>query len=470
MRAFGAPDSTCSRPSLGIECNNISSRSGSPDSRYNACDRRVGYLMNRNFALLGLFLVLACSTVSHATVFSGRVGVSSYLWERSELDSTDTRHWQNSGTLGLRLGRIAGNDLEIATTMRGRLDSRSQGDNVDDYHVYDLYARWRKLANALDMTVGRHRLSWASGSVGIDGGSAELRFLKGWEVGGYLGSLAPDDGRFKSIDFDEGHAVGARLGNRSKSLGTVFLTFSEKRITRSYGAVEVDNLATRNFGIDWRKTIVSFGSVYGNLLYDQPRMRIARGHLAARWNATSTVSIQGQYRYRQPSIDYNSIFWVFGDSEYREGRLRLYVRVTPDWTLTVGGALVTLGDNDAQRIDLGVSHRYGSVMLHTKSGAAGTTTALSGDITYPVSEKWTLRAGSQYSSFELIEEQEESSSEKSAWAGVRWQWMPQSSLDLEAQYLLQDLKTMTSFAGDESDIRFIARFSWWFFNRLGGQN
>lgn len=433
-------------------------------------NQHVGYFMNRTVACLTLIFVLTCCAASQAAVFSGRVGVSSYLWERSELDSSDTRHWQNTGTLGLRLARIAGNDLEIATTMRGRLDSRSQGDNIDDYHVYDLYARWRKIARALDLTVGRHRLSWASGSVGIDGGSAELRLCKGWELGGYLGSLVPEDGRFKSTDFDEGHAVGARLGNRSKSLGTVFLTFSEKRIVRSYGETEVDNLASRNFGIDWRKSLVSFGSLYGNLLYDQTRMRIERGHFSARWDATRTISLQGQYRYRRPSIAYNSIFWVFGDSEYREGRLRLFVKLTPTWSLTVGGALVDIGDGDAQRFDLGVSHRYGSLMLQTKTGASGTTTALSGDLMYPLTAVWTLRAGSRYSSFELIEDQEEASTEKSAWAGVRWQWMPQSTLDVEAQYLTQDLKTMTSFAGDESDFRLIARFSWWFFNRIGAAN
>lgn len=426
--------------------------------------------MNKLPVTLVAIVAVSTTAPTHAATLSGRVGVSSYLWERSELDSTDTRHWQNAGTLGLRLGRIAGNDLEIATTMRGRLDSRSQGDNVDDYHIYDLYVRWRKLARALDLTVGRHRLSWASGSVGIDGGSAELRLCNGWELGGYIGSLLPEDGRFKSIDFDEGHAVGARFGNRSKALGTVFLTFSEKRVARTYGETEVDDLASRNYGIDWRKTIAAFGSVYGNLLYDQTRMRFERAHLSARWDATPTVSVQAQYRYRRPSIAYNSIFWVFGDTEYREGRLRLFVRLNPDWTMSVGGALVDIGNSDARRIDLGVSHRYGSLMLHTKSGASGATTAISGDLMYPLNEKWMLRGGSHYSTFELIEDQDESSNEASAWAGVRWQWMPQSSWDVEAQYLTQDLKSSSSFAGDESDVRLIARFSWWFFNRIGTQN
>lgn len=433
-------------------------------------NNKWGSPMNRSALSFALILTLIVSTSATAAVFSGRVGVSSYLWERSELDSTDTRHWQNSGTLGLRLGRIAGNDIELATTMRGRLDSRSQGDNVDDYRVYDFYARWRKIARALDVTVGRHRLSWANRSVGIDGGSAELRFWKGWEVGGYIGSLAPEDGRFKSTDFDEGHAVGARLGHRCKTMGTMYLTFSEKRIARSYGETEVDNLASRDFSLDWRKSIVSFGSVYGHLMYDEPRMQISRAHLSARWDATPTVSVQGQYRFRRPSLAYNSIFWVFGGSEYREGRLRLYVKVNPVWTLTVGGALVDIGDDDAQRIDLGVSHKYVSLMLMTKSGASGATTALSGDVMYPLNDLWTLRGGSHYSNFELIEDQEESSMEASVWAGVRWQWMPQSTWDLEAQYLTQDLKTMPTFAGDESDFRLIARFSWWFFNRIGAQN
>lgn len=425
--------------------------------------------MNRASIVFALIVAFGISTSSHATVLSGRVGLSSYMWERSELDSTDTRHWQNSGTIGLRLGRIGGNDLEIVTTMRGRLDSRSQGDNVDGYHVYDLYARWRKLAGAVDASIGRHRISWASGSVGIDGGSADFRFWKAWEIGGYLGSLLPADGRFKPTDFDEGHALGARIGSRSKQLGTVFLTFAERRLQRTYGSLDVDNLASRNFGLDWRKPVQHFGSIYGNLLYDQIRSRIERTHLSVRWDATPTISVQGQFRYRRPGLAYNSVFWVFGDTEYREGRLRLFIRVNENWTLSVGGALVDIGDDNAQRLDLGVSHRYVSLMVNTKTGASGTTVALSGDLMYPLSDLWTLRGGSHYSKYELIEDQVEANAEASVWAGVRWQWMPQSSWDLEAQFLTQDLKTMASFAGDASDFRIIARFSWWFFNRLGGQ-
>ncbi len=425
--------------------------------------------MNRQATIVFLLVILAVNAPAKATVFSGRVGLSSYLWERSELDSSDTRHAITSGTLGLRLGRIGGNDFEVATTMRGRLDSRSQGDNVDDYRVYDLYARWKKIAKALDLTVGRHRLSWVNGSTAIDGSSADLRFWKGWEVGGYIGSLAPEDGRFKPTDFDEGHALGVRLGNRSKSLGSVFLTFAEKRISRTYGGLEYDNLASRNYGIDWRKSIAGFGSVYGHLLYDQPRMRIERAHFSARWNATSSVSLQGQYRYRRPSIAYNSIFWVFGDSDYGEGRLRMDARLNANWTLSLGGALVSVGDDDATRIDIGVSHRYISAMIHTKSGVPGTTTGLSIDGMYPLSDRWILRGGSNYSSYELIEEQDESNMQASFWAGARWQWMPQASWDLEAQVLTQDLKTMDEFAGDDSDLRVIVRFSWWFFNRIGAQ-
>jgi hypothetical protein len=424
--------------------------------------------MNRASIVFALTILLAVTTSTSAAVLSGRVGLSSYLWERSELDSTDTRHWQNSGTIGLRLGRISGQDLEVVTTMRGRLDSRNQGDNVDDYRVYDLFARWRKLGGVIDATVGRHRISWASGSVGIDGGSADLRFLKEWEVGGYIGSLVPEDGRFKSTDFDEGHAIGARLGRRCKAVGTFFLTFSERRVARSYGDTDVHTLASRIFGVDWRRSFPSFGSLYANVLYDQPRMRISRAQVSGRWDATPSVSVQGQVRYRRPDLAYNSIFWVFGDSDYMEERLRLLIRINDHWSMTVGGALVDIGDDNATRFDIGASHRYLSAMIHAKTGTSGTTVALTGDAMYPVGPMWTLRGGSRYASYELYEDQEESNAEASVWAGVRWNWMPQSTWDLEAQFLTQDIKTMTTFAGDESDFRLIARFSWWFFNRLGG--
>jgi hypothetical protein len=423
--------------------------------------------MNRLITSLALLLTLSV-TVANATVLSGRFGLSSYLWQRSEIDTSDTRHLQSSGAFGLRLGQIGGHDLEVSTSMRGTFDSRNQGDNVNDYRVYDFFARWRQLAKRADLSFGRHRVSWPNSSLSIDGGSAGLRLPRGFEVGGYIGSLAPDDGRFKMTNYDKGHAFGVRVGQRSASLGTVYLAFAERREARSYTDKDVNTLAWRTYALDWRRPITGFGSLYGDLLYDQPRARLARAEMSARWDMTSRVSVNGQFRYRKPTIPYNSIFWVFGGSKYTEGRLRFLVRLNPDWQLTVGGSYVDITGDHATRYDLGVSHRYVSALLSGKTGASGTTTALSADVMYPLNPKWMLRGGSHYSfAYELYEDQQDNNSEASFWAGVRWQWLPMATWDVESQFLTQNIKTDPLFAGDKSDFRVIVRFSWWFFQRLG---
>ena len=432
---------------------------------------QMGVLLMKRISLLCGVLLAMQTGMAQATVLSGRVGVSSYLWEQAELDSTETRHVQNTGTIGLSLARIAGEDLTITTSLRGRFDSRNVGDNVDDYHVYNFNVRWKNIADRLDLTGGRHRIFWPTGSASIDGGSANVRVIKGVTLGGYFGTLAPRNGRFTTVDYDDGHAFGLQLRRTCGPLGRVTLAFAEKRRARGYTvdgeAVAVDNLESRRFALDWRRRFTGFGTVYGQLSYNMPTHQIGRAHLSARWRATPTITVNGQFRYRRPNIAQNSIFWVFGPSRYYEGRLRVNVRLNPTWTLNFGGTHVDMVEKNTQRFDLGLSHRYFSVMLHGKAGGAGSTIGVTGNGLYPVNDRWTVRGGARYSSYEIFEEQEDRNTASSVWGSVRWNWTAQSSIDLEGQFLTQEVFTQQDDTGTNSDFRLIARLNWWFFHRMG---
>lgn len=422
-------------------------------------------------AILTTLLVMGCASMAQATVFSGRVGLSSYLWKYREADSSDTRHLQNAGTVSLRVGRIGNQDLEILTSMLGRYNVRNAGDNVHDYRVYDLQARWKDRAKRVDLAGGRHRVYWPNGTVSIDGGSAAIHPGYGLQAGGYFGLLAPDDGRFKMTEYDKGHAFGAQLGYHSGAIGDVAFSFAQKNRARSYifsdTAIAVNNLDSRTLGLDWRRTINRIGSVYGQALYQLPQQRIGRVHLSARWHATEALSLNGQFRYRRPDLPYNSIFWVFGESRYYEGRLRADYRINPVWSVNAGGTYVNLSDGSSQRFDVGVGHKYFSLTLFGRTGWPGSTIGVSGDATYPINDRWTLRGGTHLSSYELIEDTPETSTEGSAWAGGTWRWIPQSSLDVEVQYVSQLIKNEEGYVAGRKDLRLILRASWWFFRRVG---
>ena len=74
-------------------------------------------------------------------------------------------------------------------------------------------------------------------------------------------------------------------------------------------------------------------------------------------------------------------------------------------------------------------------MINGKAGGSGSTIGISGRALYPVNERWTVRGGARYASYELYEDQEDANSEGSVWGGVRWTWTPQSAFDVEAQFL-----------------------------------
>ncbi|MBD3299636.1 MAG: hypothetical protein GF341_13350 [candidate division Zixibacteria bacterium] len=424
--------------------------------------------MRNWIVVVAIVAMITASLPAEATVFSGRVGLSSYLWERAEPDSTEVRHTQNTGTLNLRLARIAGKDISISTSLRGRYDIRNAGDNADDYRFYTLQFQWRDMFDRADLTAGRQRVYWPTGTVAIDGGQLDIRPFSRVEVSGYYGLTAPDDGTLRLNEHDEGHAFGARVQIRPMNC-RLALSFAQLNRARSYQDFEVDNLAYRRLALDWRRKIPGFGTAYGNLSYDMPREHINRAHVSLRWQAASDISVNGQFRYRRPNLYYNSIFWVFGDSRYYEGRLRINYRIDDTWSVNAGGALLDLVDDNATRFDLGVTHRYFHAMLHGKTGYAGATMGVSGQVLYPLNDKWLLRGGTRFSTFELIEDQDESNFEVSSWAGFQWRWIEQSSLDVEAQLLNHDIKTQDDvYLGSDSEFRLLARVSYWFFRRLDG--
>jgi hypothetical protein len=423
--------------------------------------------MNKRQVILTTVLVVACVSLAEATTLSGRVGLSTYLWRYREVDSTDTRHLQNTGTMSLRLGQIAGQDIEILTSLRGRFDVRNTGDNVSDYHVYDLQMRWKNIARAVDLTGGRHRVYWPNGTVSIDGGSATVHPGYGIEAGGYIGVIAPVDGRFRMTEYDKGHAFGAQIGYHSNLAGNLAVSFAQKNAARTYGTQTVNNLASRTVGLDWKRTVQGFGGLYGQIIYQLPTQRIGRVHLSARWRADDALSVNAQFRYRRPDLAYNSIFWVFGDSRYYEGRLQISYRLNPAWSVNAGGVYVDLVGGNSERFELGVSHRYFSLTVNGKTGGSGKTIGVRGEALYPVNNRWTLRGGVHISSYELIEDAPESNLEASSWAGCTWHVLPQSTVDAEIQYVSQDIKAVTNYGDGGSDIRFMLRLSWWFFNRLG---
>jgi len=428
-----------------------------------------GDLMKKRLVVFATLLVVGGVSFAEATTLSGRVGLSTYLWRYREVDSTDTRHLQNTGTLNLRLGQIAAQDLEVLTSMRGRFDVRNAGDNPSDYHVYDLQVRWKNIGKAVDLTGGRHRVYWPNGTVSIDGGSATIHPGYGVEVGGFIGLIAPEDGRFKMTTYDKGHALGAQVGYHSTVVGDLAVSFAQKNIARTYGAQAVDNLASRTVGLDWKRTVKNFGGLYGQMLYQLPTQRLGRVHLSARWRASDDFSVNAQFRYRRPDLAYNSIFWVFGESRYYEGRLQLSYRLNPTWSVNAGGVHVDLVGGKSERFELGVSHRYFSLTVSGKTGWSGKTIGVSGEALYPVNDRWTLRGGTHLSSYELAEDAAESNFEASSWAGCTWHWMTQSTLDAEVQYVSQDIKVKTNYGDGSSDIRLMLRLSWWFFNHLGSK-
>lgn len=355
--------------------------------------------MNMKKTLIIFFCFLCFTGSQYGQIINGRFTTSFYTFEKFESPTTSESHLLAYQTAQLDITK---NNISVSTLFQGSKNFPDVG-NFSAVRMYNLFFKWRNIADVADLTLGRHSVFAGVGNGLIDGGTLKLKFFdKAISLTGYAGANVKENlETYVTTNRKDNYMVGGQLVTTLFSDLRVGLSYYNRHRERvsyktlradslglpTYRIIELDSPAEQFTSADVNYFHKSLGRIYGRFDYDLNFEKNSRIQFGGRANLTSTISLTGDYIYRVPRISYNSIFHVFNYSNTTEIEGGLEYAYQP--TLRIFGKFANIkysGDN-SQRYTFGMNAEYGSLVYSGNTGYAGELSALSAQLFYPLFDR-----------------------------------------------------------------------------------
>ncbi len=425
----------------------------------------------RRFAVLLALLLLPFALCSHAAaqLLNGRFITSAYTWQKFDtvnVSKTIIRAYQ-SAIFDVQQGDFAlFTHVQVAPVLQQGL-----GD-APDYRMLYLYGRWKNIAEAVDLSVGRMPYFVGVGSGTVDGALTTVRLLeKKVRVTAYGGANVPLDlavqnwGPLKN-NFTLGGQILTTMVDRLR-LG---VSYTNRVLARpSYWTLRPDSLfnpVPQFIEPEPLKEQLASGdasytatgmTVYGRYDYDVIENKTQRGQLGVSYYGWENVAVRVDYIHRAPRVLYNSFFSVFKASDVDEVNAGVDYTVAPTARVFARGGYVKYVDDKSLRYTLGIAHTYGALTVSGGSGYAGELNSVSLQAAYPFCDNQLVpEAGVSYFSYKLTD-----ATTQNAFAGVLGATVrpiKTFSADLQGQWLSNKIY--------KSDFRLFVKLNYWFAERL----
>ena len=451
------------------------------------------------FVLTFLFL----PSLIYGQTLNARFSTSVYSWENQFADSTSSKSFRGYQTANIHAYGVGMPNLSFHTYFRGAYDMGS-GKVTDNpqYRFYSLYAQWKNTdqkTHKLDVRAGRQQVLTGLRSPTIDGIRADYSNQDNYSVTGYFGALPPVDGSLAVLKPFERHAMGAKVST-SKFLNTnAALTFVDKSRDGAYAHTlnylggdsifQRADLQERLIGFDANRMFMKKINWFYHFEYDMLLKNVRRVSTDVQYNHNEKFFVGVEYIYRRPNIMYNTIFSSFDDIHAnQEIWLRGNYRINDLWSVNAEYANVFYDLKDAWRYGLGVGFWRTNLNYQRRMGYGGTMDMISAAAYYPVNSKLRTDCSVSYMRWDLEDDitadtfpaplpvndpydlarQVFSNTNTSitAIARVNYEFLRTFNVDVEGQFLSQNIKSSPVFAGNKTDYRIFLRANYWIFHKL----
>lgn len=353
--------------------------------------------MKKTLILLFCFL---CFTGSHyGQIINGRFTTSLYTFEKYESPKFSESHLLAYQTAQLDITK---NNISVSTLFQASKNFPDAG-NFSAVRMYNLFFRWRNIADIADLTLGRHSVFAGAGNGLIDGGTLKLKiFDKSIALTGYAGANVKENlethlasnrkdnymvgGQLVTTIFSD-LRVGLSYYNRHRAKISYKTIRADSAGLPSYRMIELDSPAEQFASADINYFHKSLGRIYGRFDYDLNFEKNSRIQFGGKANLTSTVALTGDYIYRVPRISYNSIFHVFNYNNTTEIEGGIEYAYRPTLRLFGKFANVKYSGENSQRYTFGMNAEYGSLVYSGNTGYAGELSALTAQLFYPLFDR-----------------------------------------------------------------------------------
>tara|TARA_B100001123_G_scaffold255676_1_gene285177 strand:- start:1073 stop:2404 length:1332 start_codon:yes stop_codon:yes gene_type:complete len=432
---------------------------------------------------IGFFLALVvihpvCD--AFAAGITGRFTTAAYTFERSNPDTVSQGNFRVFQSARFRVMAWGRSELSLQTYARGSLDLINQSGNDPRYRLFHGYLRWQDSKDRFVLTGGRQLVMSGVGFGRINGIRVKVALFRRGQLDTYLGTLV-DIGSAGVRSWGDGHMFGSRLSTTSifdTQLSASFYRRSRRtdpflspvRLAAGLGTLEIQpgEVEQQMIGFNLQKGLGSRFSVYGRWDLSTPdgvRTRRAEGVL--RYHSKG-LTLSGEWFYREPYIDRNSVFSLFAQSSNQELSARGNYRFNRFLGWFGEFSRVTYEGADGYRLNLGINVLNGYVGYIRRRGFGGVSDGFTVNLRYRLHRELWTSGGLHYSRFKLFHGGVDRSRILSSTIGLDYRPSRHLTLSLQGQALSQNLNLSTAanpFPGLSRDFRFYFKASTWFFHR-----
>lgn len=403
-------------------------------------------------------------------IINGRFTTSFYTFEKYESPKFSESHLLAYQTAQFDITK---NNISVSTLLQGSKNFPDVG-NFSAVRMYNLFFKWRNIADIADLTLGRHSVFAGVGNGLIDGGTIKLKFFdKAISITGYAGANVKENLETEiASNRKDNYMVGGQLVTTIFSdlrVGLSYYNRHRERVSYKtlradslglpfYRIIELDSPAEQYASADVNYFHNRLGRIYGRFDYDLNFEKNSRIQFGGRANLTSSISLTGDYIYRVPRIAYNSIFHVFNYGNTTEIEGGIEYAYQPTLRLFGKFANIEYSGDKSQRYTFGMNAEYGSLVYSGNTGYAGELNALSAQIYYPLFDRILIPTiAFSRSSYKLTKQSERMES-FTGLLGATVKTSQSFSFDTQIQWLNNKIY--------KNDFRLLVKFNYLFSHQL----
>jgi hypothetical protein len=423
--------------------------------------------MNKFILPVCLILILAGYIIPQN--INGRISSSVYSLERFDTVNVSNNYLRAYELLNLNINQ---DKFSLRTYLDFEGDLTGDAKEVSRVRLYNLYLEGRELFDVATIKLGRQPIFNSIGGGVYDGANLDLKYNH-YKLTGYYGADVPSYQKVGFNDWQNDYITGGKLTTTAIDNFQLSVAYVNKNFKpQDYTTLRLDpDNNPINVLILHNSNQYSFGSaeifydlkntidIEARYDYDFNFEKTSKFEFNADYLQVENLKLNLYYNYRDPRINYNSIFSVFNYGNTQEFEIGGDYTINKHITITGKVGDVIYQDDNSQRVTVGLSTRYGTLTYLKNFGYAGEMDAISLYAAHSFAEGLvTPSAGISYTSYKLSPE-DATNNLTSLLAGVNVRPYRALSFDLQGQYM--DNKIY------KNDFRFFFKINYWFNTNLG---
>ena len=420
--------------------------------------------MKKLLFIVSLFMGL--TTFLFPQNLNGRFTSALYTFERFDTVNNSNTYARTFQMLYLTFGK---DNVSLKSYLNLEGDVSKSQTYDPRLRFYNLYVDVRKIFDVVYLKFGRQPLFNSIGGGVFDGISLGVKY-KGFDVNGYYGGNVPP---YQKLNFTDDLSNDFVAGGKITLYTIENTRVALKYINKNFKSIKyITNRLSPEFETNPNYVIDNNSEQYeyatAEVSYDKPKMfrvdtkldydlnfnTASRFEVIARYDEIENLGISAYYNFREPRIRYNSIFSVFDFQNSQEVEIGGDYLIDKTYKIIGKFGNVSYTDESSQRVSLGVSSPWGTLMGRKTFGYAGELSSVSvytarsffeGLLTPSLSLAYTnYKLSSDVDSNDLV----------TILLGLNYRPIRTLSFDAQGQYLNNKIY--------KDDFRLLVKLNYWF--------